>query len=226
MGELLEVTPKVDCPVPDAELARISAIAHGSHTVKVTVSFNGVAIGSSVSVPVDVIAKWSPWILVHSAWIPSYDATLQAALPTIHGWGQKVQFADTAVGNYKQIFFDCRSTTSAGNVQRVLTHPSATGTTTSLPSTTGFTETVYSADANTGAGTAGVIDLQGTNMAEQHYAFTSTGRFIIRPDQVHCGVNYAVVGGQTDNPALGQWGRVWVRDSTDVPTEAELPGYN
>jgi hypothetical protein len=48
--------------------------------------------------------------------------------------------------------------------------------------------------------------------------------FIIRQGQIHCDHEYGSVGGQNNNPMLGNYGRVWVRDSTstsDLPANAE-----
>ena len=48
-------------------------------------------------------------------------------------------------------------------------------------------------------------------------------RFIIRQSQIHRAHAYMVVGGQDDNPDLGQYGRVWVRQGTAQVAASNLP---
>ena len=46
---------------------------------------------------------------------------------------------------------------------------------------------------------------------EWHQFNKEGGRLIFRRNQIHCAADYARVGGQENNPRLGQWGRVFVR---------------
>ena len=50
------------------------------------------------------------------------------------------------------------------------------------------------------------------------------GPFIIRDSEVHCAEEPGGLTGDVgDNAALGQFGRVWVRDSLATPSLADLP---
>ena len=37
-------------------------------------------------------------------------------------------------------------------------------------------------------------------------------RLIFRRDQIHCGLDYQSVGGENDNPNLGKWGKIYIRN--------------
>ena len=49
------------------------------------------------------------------------------------------------------------------------------------------------------------------------------GRFILRPNEVHCASDVQHHGVKRDNPRLGTYGRVWVRDSTQMLSQIGFP---
>ena len=93
-----------------------------------------------------------------------------------------------------------------------------------------FKEEYYSDDTCvSGCRPANTSCFRGPNVSamcfsEMHAFGSSFRRFIIRPGGIHCARDYSEVGGESDNPALGQYGRVWVRNSREIPNETELPG--
>ena len=60
-------------------------------------------------------------------------------------------------------------------------------------------------------------------MQEFSTSGSATQPFVLREDLVQCALESEAMGGKVDNPALGMYGRVWVRDSTEVPDEDDLP---
>ena len=104
---------------------------------------------------------------------------------------------------YNQVYLDCQSDES--RVRRVL-HSMDASYSTAKPSSYTFSETrIYSGDTANDPATF----QPGNGWNEQHLFGPSHSRFILRVGQVHCVQNYDSVGGQNDNPRLGQYGRVW-----------------
>ena len=157
------------------------------------------------------------WTLLHSGWIPSYTHLVD---PSIRARGQFITPKSTAI-RYQQIFIECGTSTNVG-VRRVVTLGNA-AMKAGLPSATDLkeaTQTYYSGDT---ARRPAELYYSSEEWNEMHHFGENNKRFIIRVNQIHCALNYGNVGGQSDNSRLGTYGRVWVRDSTEVPDETELP---
>jgi hypothetical protein len=126
--------------------------------------------------------------LVAQAWIPSYESSVPAE------WLQIGQFITSNVaeefGEVESVLLQCSRSDQALAVDQAYA-------VTSLP---GCSPNAF------GSGSSGC---GGSSLTDLHQYIT--GRFIIRVDEVHCDAMYENVGGgSTDNPSLGQWGRVWV----------------
>ena len=125
---------------------------------------------------------------------------------------------------WQQAYLECER--SDAGIQRVFTF-STKALTAAKPSGT-WTESYYSRDT-TGSRPADLswtLSVPGVALLNEQHVFGGrhpAQRFIIRQNEVHCSANYADIDSPTDNPNLGRWGRVWVRDSTDVPAESDLP---
>ena len=157
------------------------------------------------------------WTLLHSSWIEEASEAVPKNIK------EKDRFTSSNDRNvtYQQIFLECDATNS--HIRRVYTLPSKVHTA-AFPKGYAYSVKTYSGDTSPSV----TGELRPGSLAEQHY-FAS--RFIIRgyssgvpwKGQVHCNLDYGAVGGDNNNPKLGNWGRVWVRDGTEEPTESELP---
>ena len=188
--------------------------------------------GESSSSSADLTGPTTPWTLVASSWINSFSSSVP---PAIRARGKLILPSTTPVA-WQQAFFSCGSST--GGVSRVMTF-STVATTVAGTEIFGYTgvapsnrdepgaiapwnETYYDGDTCTARPT----DLSPNSLTEQHYFCNRVGnRFIIRVDpadglDVHCAANYVVTPSDANDNGL--WGRVWVRDSTLIPTQAEL----
>ena len=161
----------------------------------------------------------TPWTLLHLGWIPSFTSSMPAwALAQ----GQTVTGSSDPV-DYQQVYLACKA--SGRTVKRVLTlaTPSATA---AAPKTISPSVVYYSGDYG-GAGNYNYGENPNVEWNEMHSWQGSPGwpRFLIRIDQVHCAMSYEVLsGGDSNNPELGNYGMVWVRQGTDPVSEADLPG--
>ena len=136
--------------------------------------------------------------------------------------GQTVTGSSDPV-DYQQVYLACKA--SGRTVKRVLTlaTPSATA---AAPKTISPSVVYYSGDYG-GAGNYNYGENPNVEWNEMHSWQGSPGwpRFLIRIDQVHCAMSYEVLsGGDSNNPELGDYGMVWVRQGTDPVSEADLPG--
>ena len=137
-----------------------------------------------------------------------------------------IKYGETDI-KYTQVYLDCASTES--RVRRVLTFDVVLNKADPGQSAT-FSENYYSDDTCiSGCRPSDTLCVRGPKVGgmcfhEMHHFGSSFRRFIIRPGQIHCARDYGEVGGESDNPALGQYGRVWVRNSKEIPKETELPG--
>ena len=137
--------------------------------------------------------------------------------------GQFVTPDDESI-EYQQVFLECASTTTG--VQRVLTLASKQYT--AKPTSQAVTsETYYSNEFGAHAGQATGQEYEWNETEggwnEEHCFRGCARRFIVRMSQIHCALDYASIGGSNNNANLGVYGRVWVRDSTQIPDETDLP---
>ena len=152
--------------------------------------------------------------LVASAWIPSYESSIPA---NFKSRGQFLTDGNSKLA-YDSMTLECSSETT--RVHRDLTFSEPLDQLNKaklvLASTiiSGHAQVPYNDELN--VPTAFGISQKRT-YAEWHAAGSDYRRFIIRVNQVHCLLNYANanVGGQTDNPKLGQWGRIWANKITN-----------
>lgn len=154
--------------------------------------------GASVDAICDMTADGGGWTLVANAWIPSYaPGAKYSAL------GQFVMPHDPGIA-YQAARLQCQSTSTT--VNRIRTFVGAP--TTDLDAMSGTAVETYDAADNV-AKPSGTGDFHG--YAEWHDFAGFYLRYIVRVSQVHCALSYEGAGGQDDNPALGRWGRIWVR---------------
>ena len=206
---------------------------------------NQILIAQADGIPPLVADPANGWVLLHSGWIPSFKASID---PWIAEKGQIVT-NPKAVAPYQQVYLEgtrgTRQTREAG-LRRVLTLDRQVSTSSPWPGRPSSSEQAFSpdftvVDESYYAGDTVTRPLyngpirghanraSGPNTAagwqELHWVNGSLGRgrFIIRHDQIHMCEDYMRVGGETDNPRLGQYARVWVRNSTVKPREDELP---
>lgn len=139
------------------------------------------------------------WTLVANAWIPSYAASVPSQYA---GVGQFVLPHDIGL-SFDRVHMECESTTTALDRTRY------------LASTSSDLDAVGGAVSETYGPTDNLVQPSSTacyqGYAEWHGLNGGCGgRFIIRKNQVHCGPDYEYLpGAETDNPDLGQYGRIW-----------------
>jgi hypothetical protein len=152
-----------------------------------------------------------PWSLVASAWVPSF------AEQVTQSYQQRGEFllpAGTALP-HNQVLFECGSADDAVVVKRFL---QLDHTLAHLGDALagGFEELILEGDS-----AKRPTILKGDTLSEQHYfAGGAPDRFIIRVGDVHCAQDYSAVGGENDNPVLGQWGRIWARECSQFDAGA------
>ena len=161
------------------------------------------------------------WTLLASAWIDSYDNQIDSYF---HSKGQFVTPNAFPI-HYQQVYLECQH--SSGGVQRVLTLTAEQ--TTARGEALSVSHADYFGGDTVTAGRPGDFTMAAGNNWNELYQFSPNyGRFIVRTGGnvpgVHCGQSYEQLpGGQVDNPDLGQYGRVWVRQGTAQVVASDLP---
>lgn len=144
------------------------------------------------------------WTLIAAGWIPRYDSSINSDIASL---GNFIKY--TGLGNipsYTQMRHFCRRNNTS-IVHRKRTTPSTQGTTTFSGNQYSNTDVVLSGH-NTSVGSNWS---QNGSYAELHYYYAASSRFIIRNGNVHCGVDYSAVGGESNNANLGQEGYIYVK---------------
>ena len=155
------------------------------------------------------------WKLLYSSSISTYDdIPIASALGTI--------YTPYSVSiTYQQVYFDCTSKTRRVNRVRTLNTQSKTA----RPIDYQGSENYFNGD-NLDTRPSILGDTYG-GWNEQHLFGSSQRRFIIRDGKIHCAMNYVLSPGSCQNCAdTGNYGRVWVRDSTVSVLEANLPSFD
>ena len=159
------------------------------------------------------------WTLLASAWIDSYDNQIDSYF---HSKGQFVTPNAFPI-HYQQVYLECQH--SSGGVQRVLTLTAEQST--ARGEALSVSHADYFGGDTVTAGRPGDFTMAAGNNWNELYQFSPNyGRFIVRPAdaEVHCGQDYQYLpGGHDDNPDLGQYGRVWVRQGTAQVVASDLP---
>ena len=196
-----------------ASVFGLSASGSATFSSDATLSSMSVSVstaGLSTAVSSSPFYVENGWSLLHSAWIAPAAANTDAT-------GQFITPASSAV-TWQQAYLECER--DELSVQRVLTFDSVE--TAAQITSTSRTETYYSLDT---LSTRPSLIEHGfpefSVLSELHSFGGSAGRFILRKNDIHCAGDHATLGVGTSR---GSWGRVWVRNSDEVPTEAELPG--
>lgn len=171
------------------------------------------------------------WVLLHSGWIPSHAASIE---PWIASKGQFTTKADESVAPYNQVFLD-GDRCGGAHLRRVLVLdqlmrtpcPFSRGQQ-SMPAMFNVQQEIcFPGDQcpQPFSGPHRKVNAweMGNSSGWQELHQINGGRFIIRKDQIHMCADYAAVGGENNNPRLGRYGRVWVRNSATLPTELDLP---
>lgn len=147
------------------------------------------------------------WQLVASGWIPAYAASESPDMITM---GQFIYAnGDVRTPAFKEMRHYCRRN-NGSVIHRKRTY-----------STTNTTKDLHIFNGNAFSGTDTLLSGHNTNVSsnwnqngtytELHFYHGDSNRFIIRNNSVHCGVNYSNVGGENNNPVLGQEGMIFVR---------------
>lgn len=171
------------------------------------------------------------WTLLDSSYIDlckdgGVDSTISATGP--------FRTSAAVAVSYQQVYLECGSTNNV-SVQRVITLGNRMRTAGAVEDGANVTVTgrnYYTNDKN--APRPADVTFQSGTWAELHYFGQTPNRalrFIIRDAAIHCAQAYSPVAssplysfkGMVGNPNLGTYGRVWVRDSTAIPQEADLP---
>jgi hypothetical protein len=179
---------------------------------------NGAVDCSACSSGFAPAATYHDWTLLHSGWIAAYDSSVEASIKA-KGQFQSDQSTWTLSGGYQQVFLECGSSDGWG-ISRILTFSQLWTTPQNALGT--WAETYFSGDKAT-SGRPSFLQLWPTVLLfnEQHGFAGSQNRFLIRTNSIHCARSYESYG----DPSIlaGQWGRVWVRKSTSIPAEKDLP---
>lgn len=171
------------------------------------------------------------WTLLDSSYIDlckdgGVDSTISARGP--------FRTSAAVAVSYQQVYLECGSTNNV-SVQRVITLGNRMRTAGAVEYGGNVTVTgrnYYTNDKN--APRPADVTFQAGTWAELHYFGQTPNqalRFILRDAAIHCAQAYSPVAssplysfeGVVGNPNLGTYGRVWVRDSTAIPKEADLP---
>ena len=170
-------------------------------------------------------------MLLHSSW--ANDSAVSSAAPNLFSHGRFVTPLSSNV-TWHQAFIECHraaapssSGASSLTIRRVFTFQTQALTAEAPDGGSYLSSASYAGDD-----LGGLADLTfsysglGPDLAEQHSFLGIGQRFILRGNatagEVHCAADYTQSGCRTC-ATTGIWGRVWVRDSRVVPTEAELP---
>ena len=144
----------------------------------------------------DMTTSGGGWTLVASTWIAGHAPAQGASL------GQFV-LSPTSGPSFTEARLQCQST--ATTVDRVRSFASALTNLDQMNAAA--TETYQPSDNVAKPSNAGTYFAYN----EWHSFAGTLQRFILRDSEVHCARDYVAVGGATNNPALGQWGQIWVR---------------
>jgi hypothetical protein len=139
------------------------------------------------------------WTLMTNTWIPSYAATMPAKYTAL---GQFILPPDIGL-SFTKVHLQCQSNSTS--IDRVRSFASA-----SLN-----LNTVANASTETYGATDNLPRPSNTACYQTYpewHGFNGCGnRFILRVSEVHCGLDYIAMGGQTNNAALGKWGQIWAK---------------
>ena len=170
------------------------------------------------------------WVLLHSGWIPAHAAKIE---PWVAAKGQFTTKSDDPVATYNQVFLD--GARDGAGLRRVFILDRQVSTacpfkkgSQSMPGQfTVQNEITFPGDNSVTPFRGPHPEISawdsGSNSGWQELHQINGGRFIIRKDQVHLCADYQRVGGESNNPRLGRFARVWVRNSTIQPAAGDLP---
>ena len=167
---------------------------------------NGIyTITGNYNVYCDMTTDSGGWTMVASSWISNYDSSMD---PVIKSLGQFTSPISSSIP-FSSMRLECISTAIKVNRRRTYT---GGGTTTNINVFNGdaYASTEYRLTDDTDPYMANWN--QNGGFTELHFWYTPPSwRFIVRASDVHCSENYSAVGGETNNPRLGQYGRIWIR---------------
>lgn len=144
------------------------------------------------------------WTLMASGWIPSYDSSVNSDIKSL---GQFITYNGTGnIPQYTEMRHFCRRS-NTNIIDKKRTTPLTQSVNIFNSNSYSNTETNL-LNHNFGGGSNWTAN---GSYTELHNYYGSGYRFIIRTSQIHCGVNYSSVGGQTNNSNLGQEGYIFVR---------------
>ena len=198
--------------------------------------FRPIADSAALVVAAGTDRSQGGWVLIHSAWIPSYEASVDES---IRARGQFISSPELVARgeerktqNYTQVFLECNSTER--RVRRVLilkTPRSGVRRPANLNNDLKDTK-YYEGDTALQPGNNDLsVPVNAEPEPDKIHTWTNVpiltperrGSFTLRLNSIHCAAVVRSSSNTKDNAQLGTYGRVWVRDSMQIPTAAELP---
>lgn len=155
----------------------------------------------------------STWRLLEDVWIPAAAHGRAASQ-------QKYSDHNTPVQPFNQMLLQARSTTTT--INRILYWNTPQNDLQNVVQTKQSGELRLASDnvdSTTGVSPGGPWRFPEWHQFQPPIAC----RLIFRLGQIHCALDYPAVGGQDNNPRLGEWGRIWVRLIEPNTSTADLP---